>query len=139
MKNTIRLVSMALLTLSSSAFAADYTCTGEYNDKLVFDLRVGRKEATLSVRDLGCKADIDPTYRPTAKYAGYSRFTGRKSDFIPCMKMVSAMVGKGNAFHSIKVSGALMDGEDYGSATIVLDMNDFHGALTNEKVGCITK
>lgn len=126
---------MAFGTLNS-AFAANYYCTGKFETKIAFDLEVGKKQVVLSTENSACKAVIDPKYRPTARYAGYSRFKIAQGQFDACKGVVVEMLGSGNSFDSIKVSGELLHGEEGGNATFIYDFGDYHGQLANEKVTC---
>ena len=136
MKNLMGLILMVTSVSAAPAFASTYSCSGKFVRKIQFDLNVGQKGIVLTTETSGCKGAVDLSYRPTAKYEGYSRFLPPKEQFEPCKALVVDMIGRGNTFDSIKVSGELLSGEDRGDATFIYDTGDFHGQLANERVTC---
>jgi hypothetical protein len=84
------MVALMLSLVSSSAFAADFTCTGKVHDQdgnwqsaqvtVTLDGNsVSVKEDNDTQYGLDTDATYDANYRPTAKYAGYHRYTAAQA------------------------------------------------------------
>ena len=85
------MMALVLGLVSSSAFAADFTCEGKAQDQngdvQHAEITVSIDDSSLSVQEnngtqfgLALAATYDENYRPSAKYAGYYRFNVKGND-----------------------------------------------------------
>ena len=124
------------LLIAGSAIAAGYDCQGDYEKSILFKMNVGRQQAVLSHNGTTCKLKFDPSYRPTAQYAGYLRFNVISTQFEACKALAESLNNSAENVTSIKVSAALLDGKEKGAMTFIYDYGDYHGQLANEKTTC---